>query len=111
MKKFMWDNFDDEFIGAVVYSEKTSKELKPKRVTEDKDMLIPTMERISTYPTKQFVINYRTEIEKYYLIKYPEIIMKISLSQRLDTSKNHRSMLSELKKVHMGVTLVTCIPG
>lgn len=58
MNVFTWDNFDEEFIISVVYSEKTQKELRPKRKINDKDMLIPTMDRIAPYPTKEFVIKY-----------------------------------------------------
>lgn len=39
MSKFSWNNFDNDFITSVVYSTKTSEDLKPRRVSNDKDML------------------------------------------------------------------------
>ncbi len=106
MKNFTWNNFDEEFIGSVVYSEKTRKELKPSRKTDDKDMLIPTMERIAPYPNKDFVVTYRIEIEANLLRKQPELVAKIYKDQVGFKSTNYLSMLNELSKIRLGATLI-----
>jgi superfamily II DNA or RNA helicase len=106
MKNFTWNNFDEEFIGSVVYSEKTRKELKPSRKTDEKDMLIPTMERIALYPNKDFVVTYRIEIEANLLRKQPELVAKIYKDQSGFKSTNYLSMLNELSKMRLGATLV-----
>lgn len=107
MNVFTWDNFDEEFISSVVYSRKTRKDLKPKRKTNDKDMLIPTMERISPYPTKEFIIKYRDEIESKVLKKYPEITKKIYERVSNAKSSNYLGMLSELSSKPLGATMIS----
>lgn len=106
MHKFTWNNFDEEFISSIIYSEKTKKDLKPSRKTDDKDMLMPTMERIAAYPTKEFIITYRTEIEFKLLTKQPELVTKIYKKQIGDESTNYRSMLNQLSKTSLGTTLI-----
>ena len=106
MKQFSWNNFDEEFISSIIYSDKTRKELKPSRKTDEKDMLIPTMEKIAPYPTKEFVITYRTEIEFKLLIKQPELVVKLYKKQVGSKTTNYRSMLNELSKMKLGMTLV-----
>lgn len=106
MNRFTWNNFDEEFISSIVYNDKTKKELKPSRKTDDKDMLIPTMEKIAPYPTKEFVITYRVDIEFKLLTKQPELVEKIYKNQTSSKSTNYRSMLNELSKMRLGATLL-----
>lgn len=107
MNVFTWDNFDEEFIISVVYSEKTQKELRPKKKINDKDMLIPTMDRIAPYPTKEFVIKYREEIETEVLKKYPEITERVYERVANSHSSNYLSMLSELSTKPLGTTMIS----
>jgi len=106
MKTFTWNNFDEEFISGVVYSENTPKELRLSRKIDDKDLLIPTMELIAPYPTKEFVVRYRSEIENKLLRKEPEFIAKIYKQQSMSRATNHIGMLSELSAKPMGTTLI-----
>lgn len=106
MRNFSWNNFDEEFIISVVYNEKTKEDLRPMRKINDKDMLIPTMDLIAPYPTKEFVITYREEIENYALAKYPEIVEKIYERVLNAKSSNYLGMLSELSKKPLGPTLI-----
>ena len=109
--KFQWSNFDQEFIVHVVYSDQTKKEHKPAKKTDDKDMLIPSMDKISPYPTKEFVDKYRTEIEKYVLRKHPEYIERIyrnqSSSKRKPRPTNYLGMLADLSSRPLTATLLT----
>ena len=106
MSAFSWNNFDEEFINSIVYSNKTRKELLPAHRTYDKNMLIPTMEKIAPYPTKQFVITYRSEIERKFLIKHPEILENIYKFQGSKKTDNYNVMLNELSKMPFGATIV-----
>lgn len=108
MSKFSWINFDNDFITSVVYSTKTSEDLKPKRVIndKDKDMLIVDMDRIAPYPSREFVITYRKEIESNLLINYPEFIGKIYQDIRGYKKDNYRNMLTDLSRMELGNTLI-----
>lgn len=105
MSVFTWNNFDEEFISCIVYNDKTRKELLPTHYTNDKDMLIPTMEKIAPYPTKQFIITYRSEIEKKFLVKHPEILENIYKFQGSKKTDNCNVMINELSKMPLGATL------
>lgn len=109
--KFQWSNFDQEFIVHVVYSGQTKKENRPAKKTDDKDMLIPSMDKISPYPTKEFVDKYRTEIEKHVLRKHPEYIERIyrnqSSSKRKPKPTNYLGMLADLSSRPLTATLLT----
>lgn len=107
MYGFSWNNFDGEFIASVVYSRKTKNELKPKRKISDKDMLIPTMESIAPYPTKEFIIKYRDEIESNVFKKFPNLIEKIYERVSNAKSKNYIGMLAELSSKPLSATLVS----
>lgn len=106
MSTFNWSNFEMEFISNIVYNPKTLPRFKPSRKTEDKDMLIPTMEKIAPYPTKEFIVNYREEIESKLLIRYPELVEKIYKDVSGYRTANYRGMLNELSKMELGATLI-----
>lgn len=76
MMKFDWSNFEIEFIKSIIFSPKTNKNLEVPRKSSDKDALIPTMERIAPYPSKEFIVNYRWEIESKLLRNYPDLVKK-----------------------------------
>lgn len=106
MVSFSWNNFDEEFIRGIIYNNKTSSDLKPKHIIEDKDMLIPNMEMIAPYPTNKFVMTYRAEIESKLLSKHPRLVLKINKDVSKFRSKNYRSLLNELSKLELGSTLI-----
>jgi len=106
MKEFRWNNFDEEFISSVVYSPLTKETYKPSRKTSDVDLLIPSMEMIAPYPTKDFVIQYRHEIEAILLKKHQDYIGKIYKKVARAKALNHRGMLEELSAKELGASLI-----
>lgn len=108
---FTWSNFDPEFIINVVYSGKTKNEQRPARKTEDTDILIPSMEKICPYPTNEFVMKYREEIEKYLLKTRPECVVSIYKKQSNSRSSskitNYLGMLNYLAARPLTSTLLT----
>lgn len=106
MNSFNWNNFDEDFISSIVYSPKTRETNKPSRRTQDIEMLIPSMEKIAPYPTKDFVVLYRQEIESKLLIKQPEFVRKIYCKVAKARSLNHRGMLEEVSKKAFGASLI-----
>lgn len=107
MKHFSWNKFDLDFISKVVYSEKTDLSLRPKKVVDDKDMLIPTMDLLAPYPTRSFIMKYRAEIESNVLINHPDLVGKICKDLKISRSANYRSSLNELSKLEMGNSLIS----
>ena len=61
-KAFTWDRFDINFLKSIVYSEKTKNNLRPKTDINEKERLIPFMDRICERPDTHFVKHYRNEI-------------------------------------------------
>lgn len=106
MNSFNWSNFELEFISSIVYNPKTSSKIKPSKIINDKDMLIPTMEIIAPYPNKEFIVNYREEIESKFLIRHPELIEKIYRDLSGYKSSNYKGMLNELSKMKLGAKLI-----
>ena len=106
MNSFNWLNFEIEFLKSIIYNPKTSPNIKPRKIINDKDMLIPTIETIAPYPNKEFVIKYRDEIESKFLIRHPELIQKIYRDLSGYKASNYRGMLNELSKMKLGASLI-----
>lgn len=108
MRNFTWENFSFDFIKKVVYSPATKKDLKPKRIIEDKILLMPNMDRIALRPTREFIMKYRWEIESGFLAEHPELVLKIGRDLKLGRNANYRSVLNILSKSEMGNSLISC---
>lgn len=106
MKKFTWTNFDEEFISSIIYSSQTGEDKKPARVIDDKDMLIPYIEGIALIPTKEFVVNYRREVEQHFLGKQQELVEKIYYTIKKNKLQNYKTMLNELSKMTLSASLI-----
>ena len=50
MKNFTWENFDNEFLKAVIYSPETNADDRPLCETDEKDDLVCSMNLICTAP-------------------------------------------------------------
>lgn len=107
MNRFDWNNFDEGFIGSIVYNNKTSNKHRPSRRIDDKDMLIPSIESIAAVPSIDFVATYRQEIEQKLLRKQEDTVRQIY--QRLGYSKasNYLGMLKEMSGKTLGSRLAT----
>ena len=93
MERFDWTKFDVDFLKEIVYSEKTSEEIKPLFETNDVNMLIPSMLAIAEVPDREFIMMYRTEIEFKLFKNYPDLVRELS-----GVSKN-TNYLTELNKL------------
>ena len=54
MKNFTWENFDNEFLKAVIYSPETNADDRPLHETDEKDDLVCSMNLICTAPNDKF---------------------------------------------------------
>lgn len=77
MKNFTWENFDNEFLKAVIYSPETNADDRPLCETDEKDDLVCSMNLICTAPNDRFVKSYRQIIEDKLLCKYPDILDEV----------------------------------
>lgn len=68
MKKvFSWTNFELKFLKSIIRSELTPQDCRPRFVGDQKEMLIPFMDRIAKEPYKFFVETYKSEIIENFL--------------------------------------------
>ncbi|MCR5636138.1 MAG: DEAD/DEAH box helicase [Clostridiales bacterium] len=77
MKYFSWENFDNEFLKAIVYSPETNEDFRPLYETDEKDDLVCSMNMICDEPDFTFIKNYRNIIEDKLLCNYPDILKKV----------------------------------
>lgn len=105
MNRFDWNRFDKEFINAIVYSGKTPNGKRPTRRIDDKDMLIPSIEKIASRPDIQFILTYRKEIELKLLQNQPEHVKAIYKSYTGFIDTNFLSMLKVLSSKPLGSIL------
>lgn len=96
-KTFNWSNFDLEFLNSILNSEKTPISKRPKFKAEEAFELSPLMETITPYPNRQFVIDYRREIESNFLKKNQALV--ISVFGKSDTDNPHRLLWEASEKV------------
>ena len=66
-KGFNWGRFDSEFIQSIVYSDKTAEKLRAPFQTDDKELLVPYMEKICNEPDQKFILRYHEEIADHFL--------------------------------------------
>ena len=77
MKYFSWENFDNEFLKAVIYSPETDESIRPAVNTEEKEDLVCSINLICDSPDGKFIKRYRQVIEEKLLIKYPDLLEEI----------------------------------
>lgn len=77
MKYFSWENFDNEFLKAVIYSPETDESIRPVYATEEKEDLVCSMNLICDRPDSKFIKKYRQLIEDKLLTKYPDLLEEI----------------------------------
>lgn len=106
MKNFTWNNFDGDFIEAVVYNEKTAAVNIPNRRFDDKEMLIPNMEKIALVPSSEFIMNYREEIETFVFQKNLDRMEKVYKKVIGGKAVNHTAMITALGKKSLGNSMI-----
>lgn len=97
MSNFSWYNFDADFLKAVLNAPETPEELHVSDPVEEKELLIPAMNVLSTYPDMGFVRKYRTQIEFRLMSRYPQKVLEIGKLMNID-SKNHLSVINALSQ-------------
>lgn len=84
MGYFTWENFDNDFLKAIIYSADTQTGIRPVIPTNEKEDLVCSMNLICDFPDKDFVIKYRHIIEDVLLPKYPSLAKEICLSLEIE---------------------------
>ncbi len=79
--QFIWSRFPLRFLKAVLGSSKTPGYARPDTYYDDADFLCPYMDALCEWPNSHFVLNYRREIEDYFL---PEGNHLESIARRLE---------------------------
>ena len=112
-RKFSWEYFDTDFIRSIVYSNRTSKNLRPIREYDDKLLMLPIMDRICTKPDDHFVRHYRKEITEHFLAGSPHLVSIMKElekrrfgSVRLDSMEH---MLEQFNQLRLTSTVLTLI--
>ena len=114
MKKgFSWEKFDTKFIKSIVYSERTKRNLCPRTEINDKERLIPFIDRICTKPDYHFIKHYRKEIIDNFFAGSNHLVslMKALEKHRYSNVKvgSMDDMLEKLKQLRMTSTVLTLI--
>ena len=102
MKNFTWENFDNEFLKAVIYSPETNADDRPLHETDEKDDLVCSMNLICTAPNDKFVKSYRQIIEDKLLCKCPDILDEVfnvpcAFQERI-SAKNSRAPATDMRQ-------------
>lgn len=104
IRTFSWQNFEAVFLEKILESDKTPLARKPKnKVTEAYELAL-YVERFIKQPDIQFIIDYRTEIEFYFLKNNPNIVISVFGKKG---KENPNSILREISKMEMGEILAT----
>lgn len=112
-KAFTWDRFDINFLKSIVYSEKTKNNLRPKTDINEKERLIPFMDRICERPDTHFVKHYRNEIAENFfagsnhLVSFMKALEKHHYKNVKISSMDE--MLANFKQLRMTSTVLTLI--
>ena len=105
MKNFTWENFDNEFLKAVIYSPETNADDRPLHETDEKDDLVCSMNLICTAPNGKFVKSYRQIIEDKLLCKYPDILNEV-FNALCITGKDFGTKLRSLRQKATSASLI-----
>lgn len=100
--RFNWSNFELEFLNSVLNSPKTPQASRPTFTAEESYELAPFMDSITHYPTRQFVLDYRWEIESKLFYRNPELVVSVFGTKK---NNNPNSLLRELTAKKMGELL------
>jgi len=108
---FSWEHFDIRFIKSIVYSERTSQNNRTRFETDDKNLLIPYMDKIADCPSADFIRHYRSEIIDYF---FAGNVHLVNVTKTLE-HKHYRDikigtmdeMLFNLKKLRLTSTVLT----
>lgn len=100
--RFNWSNFELEFLNSVLNSPKTPQASRPTFTAEESFELAPFMDSITPYPTRQFVLDYRGEIESQLFERNPQLVVSVFGTR---TYYNSNSLLRELKNKKLGELL------
>ena len=112
-KAFTWDRFDINFLKSIVYSEKTKSNLRPRTDINEKERLIPFMDRICERPDTHFVKHYRNEIAENFfagsnhLVSFMKALEKHHYKNVKISSMDE--MLANFKQLRMTSTVLTLI--
>ena len=100
--KFNWSNFEVGFLKSILDSDKTNKMLRPTFDTDEAYELAPFVEAIVTEPDRKFVIDYRNEIDFYFLKNNPDLVISVFGKGK----ENPNSLLREITARPLGEMLV-----
>ena len=100
--KFNWSNFSLEFLDEVLKSPKTPLSNRPTFTAEESYELVSFMDSITPFPTRQFVLDYRWEIESQLFRRNPELVVSVFGTGKDD---NPNSLLRDLAKNKFGEQL------
>ena len=110
-KVFSWEGFSYSFLKAVVYGNKTLKKYQPELFFDEneREHLIPYINRICSYPDNAFVRKYRNEIEDHFLYNtnyLVEVVHKLSkMNYGGIRAASNDEMLISLRNKRMTQTL------
>lgn len=101
-KRFNWSNFDLEFLNSVLNNPATPESKRPTFIAEEAFELASFVDSLTPYPTRQFVSDYRREIEDHLLIHQPDLVMAVFGNGR---SRDPRALLQNIAGRKMGEML------
>lgn len=102
---FTWNNFDLTFLKEVLSA---SEDIEDKGLflsSDDKDIIVSYINSICDYPNKQFVMKYRSIIEQYLLLSYPEEVKNICKSLNI-ISRSFNEKQALLTKKPLSASLI-----
>lgn len=100
--KFNWSNFEADFLKSILNSEKTKDSLRPTFDTDESFELAPFIESIVLEPDRKFIIDYRNEIDFYFLKNNPDLIISVFGKGK----ENPNSLLRKITAMPLGEMLV-----
>ena len=112
MSKFTWENFDNEFLKAVIYSPETNEDCRPLYDTNEKEDLVCSMNLICEIPNGDFVKRYRQIIEDKLLCYYPDIlneVFKVLCISGKDFNINFKNLRQKPTTTSLMIAYVTAL--
>lgn len=100
--KFDWSNFEVDFLKSILNSDKTKTSLKPTFDADESYELAPFVETVAKVPDRQFVIDYRNEIDFNFLRKNPELVISVFGKGK----ENPNSLLRQITVMPLGEMLI-----
>lgn len=100
--KFNWSNFEVGFLKSILNSEKTKESLRPTFDTDEAFELASFVESIALEPDRKFIVDYRNEIDFYFLKSNPDLVISVFGKGK----ENPNSLLREITAMPLGELLV-----